>query len=633
MVLYKRLTAALLAAGLIFSNAGAMEGGEGSVLPDLSAYESRIQVDGVYLESGDKPISEGDGSLLPLRTILENSGFSVDWRAADQTVLIKGQNSAAYELNVKTGALQKEGEGSYQNSSVQIRGRRTYANTALFNEIDGLAVSWDRATKTAVVKSPFPKDNLFLYDLGQGTLAGAGGETKYQMQGIIGVPDGENRPVVVLLHGSHPVERAADNRYDLGLSYLVDALADEGYLAVSMNVGMNFSFEKGEPNGNERTLQIVQQQLNALSGAIRGEENAFPVDLTGKGDLSQTVLVGHSRSGADLFDLAAKTTGIKVAGLLALAPSEYSPLEGALADVPTAIVIPEDDGDVSQLDGAQIYEKLLAQQSRTAPAELVFLSHGNHNSFSTALLTEDPFASAAQIADRMPAQQQRAFTVGYTVDFVGAALAGQTPNAAQDKLPDTLHGAEVLLRASRGGETVFRAGQGMTAQTAGARAEEVTHSYIASENTAGMLRLPGTFRDFPLLRVSWEQKDAAVRFGLKSGGSTPKSLRIELAQDSTDEKNGGKDQRATLVLTDADGKTATVSLDGAAALRHRAGETEWLEDWDGSKTGYYSAFTPLCSVRVPLEGLAVDAARLTQAELRFPEKSGSVVLREMVLEA
>lgn len=70
--------------------------------------------------------------------------------------------------------------------------------------------------------------------------------------------------MVIFLHGSHPVRSAAENRYDLGFSYLVDQLADAGYLAVSMNVAINYSFENGEPMGCERTVQVVEQQSTNL---------------------------------------------------------------------------------------------------------------------------------------------------------------------------------------------------------------------------------------------------------------------------------------------------------------------------------------------------------------------------------
>ena len=84
------------------------------------------------------------------------------------------------------------------------------------------------------------------------------------MQGVIGVPEGENCPVVIFLHGSHPVEKASENRYDLGFSYLVNQLADAGYLAISMNVAINYSFEDGEPSGCDRTVQVVEQQSELL---------------------------------------------------------------------------------------------------------------------------------------------------------------------------------------------------------------------------------------------------------------------------------------------------------------------------------------------------------------------------------
>ena len=73
---------------------------------------------------------------------------------------------------------------------------------------------------------------------------------------------------------------------------------------ISMNVAINYSFEDGEPTGNERTIQVVEQQLEQLEKAINGEETAFPVDLTGKGDLEQVVLLGQSRGGCDIFAVA-----------------------------------------------------------------------------------------------------------------------------------------------------------------------------------------------------------------------------------------------------------------------------------------------------------------------------------------
>ncbi len=59
----------------------------------------------------------------------------------------------------------------------------------------------------------------------------------------------------------------------------MDQLADAGYLAISMNVGINYSFENGEPSGCERTVQVVEQQSALLERAMEGETGIFPCDL------------------------------------------------------------------------------------------------------------------------------------------------------------------------------------------------------------------------------------------------------------------------------------------------------------------------------------------------------------------
>ena len=151
----------------------------------------------------------------------------------------------------------QEGVQHETDQSAGLRNNNMYVSEETFAQFSGLDVSWDRATNAAVVVTEHPEDNLYVYDLGEGALKNpTRPDTPYRMQGIVGVPEGENCPVVVILHGSHPIEKSSENRYDLGLAHLVDALADAGYLAVSMNIGINYSFEDGEPIGNTRTVRL-----------------------------------------------------------------------------------------------------------------------------------------------------------------------------------------------------------------------------------------------------------------------------------------------------------------------------------------------------------------------------------------
>lgn len=106
---------------------------------------------------------------------------------------------------------------------MQIEDGTTFVSPELFDHVEGITAAWDGATNTAVVTTATPADNVYVYDLGEGALDNpVRPDTPYRMQGVIGVPEGENCPVVIFLHGSHPVEKASENRYDLGFSYLVN---------------------------------------------------------------------------------------------------------------------------------------------------------------------------------------------------------------------------------------------------------------------------------------------------------------------------------------------------------------------------------------------------------------------------
>lgn len=50
-------------------------------LPDLSAYPTQLLVDGQAVEEGAMPRYLSGTTLLPLRNILEQAGYTVEWDA------------------------------------------------------------------------------------------------------------------------------------------------------------------------------------------------------------------------------------------------------------------------------------------------------------------------------------------------------------------------------------------------------------------------------------------------------------------------------------------------------------------------------------------------------------------------
>ena len=602
-------------------------------LPDLSAYLTRLLVDGRAVEEGALPRYLEGGVLLPLRNILEQAGYAVDWDARARGAVFSAEGSGEYLLDPATGDLTLKGARLWTDPAAVVLDGVTYVSAELFDYVEGVAADWDGATNTAVVVTDEPRDNVYCYDLGEGVLTQGKREIPYRMQGVIGVPEGEDRPVVILLHGAHPIRSAAENRYDLGFSYLVDQLADAGYLALSMNVGINYSFENGEPMGCERTVQVVEQQSDLLRRAIEGETGIFPCDLKNKGDLDRVILVGHSRAGYDIFEVAARAEGLGVQGLVSAAPALVSPLSCELADVPVGIIIPQYDGDVTSLDGGTLFDQLEHAPQRSSGTDLIYLKNGNHGGFSTALVRPDPFADRETLPLVMEPERQQAFFGAYVLDFLESVLeTGKTPLEAEPTLEGMYGDFPVMLRVDAGGTVLYQAsGDSVKALETSGVAAEAENACSTLDHTAEAFRIPGSFLRYDLTRLSWDSAAASVRIPVSADLRQAVYLQMDLAQDSGDQRNRRTDQSLTVTLRDAGGREASVKAEaGTPALAWQEGTVERIPVAGREDLLQYSTFTPLGTLRLDTAAFSgVDLGRITQITLTFDQPSGSTMLREI----
>lgn len=602
-------------------------------LPDLSAYPTRLLVDGRAVEEGALPRYLEGGVLLPLRNVLEQAGYAVDWDARARGAVFSAEGSGEYLLDPATGDLTLKGARLWTDPAAVVLDGVTYVSAELFDHVEGVAADWDGATNTAVVVTDEPRDNVYCYDLGEGVLTQGKREIPYRMQGVIGVPEGEDRPVVILLHGAHPIRSAAENRYDLGFSYLVDQLADAGYLALSMNVGINYSFENGEPMGCERTVQVVEQQSDLLRRAIEGETGIFPCDLKNKGDLDRVILVGHSRAGYDIFEVAARAEGLGVQGLVSAAPALVSPLSCELADVPVGIIIPQYDGDVTSLDGGTLFDQLEHTPQRSSGTDLIYLKNGNHGGFSTALVRPDPFADRETLPLVMEPERQQAFFGAYVLDFLESVLeTGKTPLEAEPALEGMYGDFPVMLRVDAGGTVLYQAsGDSVRALETSGVAAEAENACSTLDHTAEAFRIPGSFLRYDLTRLSWDSAAASVRIPVSADLRQAACLQMDLAQDSGDQRNRRTDQSLTVTLRDAGGREASVKAEaGTPALAWQEGTVERIPVAGREDLLQYSTFTPLGTLRLDTAAFSgVDLGRITQITLTFDQPSGSIMLREI----
>jgi dienelactone hydrolase len=251
------------------------------------------------------------------------------------------------------------------------------------------------------------------------------------MQGVLAVPSGEGPfPVALILHGAYtfcsavgefdadayPCLPESDLRQYEGFTTLAQALADGGYIAMVPDLSAEFTNGFAEPIFGNRALQIIEAHLNALSAG-----SGFGVDVSGKVDITQLVIVGHSRGGplAIRFTTDESTAAHRVSALALLTPAFLAPEPVIPTFMPVALVIAECDGDV----GTDQPQRYLADQLpalRPGLTVISFLPGGTHNAFSTQL-PADP-RDACPEHEKMEPELQREIAARFLPRFFDLAL-------------------------------------------------------------------------------------------------------------------------------------------------------------------------------------------------------------------
>jgi dienelactone hydrolase len=515
---------------------------------------------------------------------------------------------------------------------------------------------------TTILQDHFPEDSRFRH-------------MPARLDGVVGAPDGPGPyPVVLIMHGSHPAclndevwpcTKEEEQPNYAGFAYLVEALAEAGYVALSINVNAEHTFAFGEAPPAVRTKQLIDAHLAELAAAAAGESSKFGLDLSGRVDLSRMVWVGHSRGGDfvnrlvrenNLHQTASDIGYGPVEGLLFLAPPIMSTDVLPAVDVPSALILPTCDWDVGQLAGQLLYESARFDPDRQEPFTSVYLQHGNHNSFNT-VLAPDPI-----IEDRpdcvegsvLQPEEQQEFLAQYVVDFVRAIYA--TPDvagparqrlglASTTPLPTELFdrpvqittlqpagnyvtvmkplGEEALSLNLLGGQVTL---DGMTAVFC----PEGYYIPADAPGTEPCQRVNFNQPGYPqLIALSWDSGDAAWRTTLPDSGGDLSGYEVIQVRAALDPLSGlnaeGEPLSFSIELVDGNGGQAEVSgLD----LEYPPGVRQPNDFFEGDRfTGHVTMHT----VRIPLQAFGdIDTSNIAEIALIFNQTpSGALFVADL----
>jgi large repetitive protein len=202
-----------------------------------------------------------------------------------------------------------------------------------------------------------------------------------EIRGQLYMPDYRKRttpsPLIVIVHGNHGScdvgqNTAADTctvykHNDAGYAYLAENLATWGYTVFSLDqdqLMMRQDNNMGKGMHNRRVL--IAAALDAVSAA--NKPGGLPVDahttigttLSGHLDMTRIGLMGHSRGGDAVANFLEynriRTDGPRypIRAVLSLAPVDYE--REIPYGMPFMTILPMCDGDVSNLQGARMFE-------------------------------------------------------------------------------------------------------------------------------------------------------------------------------------------------------------------------------------------------------------------------------------
>jgi len=469
-----------------------------------------------------------------------------------------------------------------------------------------------------------------------------------------------------------------------GFSYLASALAARGYVALVPDVNAQYEVAYGEPRGFERLAALTGAHLERLAAADAGREAGFGADLTGLVDLERIVVVGHDRGAAGALAIASPGAGasdpaalpagrVPMKALLLVAPevqpqrpqsdpetAAVSSVAKLLPDVPIGVILPECDGYVQELAGARYYDAARRSEDRRSLTAEVFLSGANHDAFNRLLQADDGEVIGGERAGcepevRLSPEAQRLFLARYAADFFDAVLRRPGADAAASAA-----GLDPALPAP--GFLYWQAALTSLSVPANRRLRLVLPGSVAEVNTnllggpaqiappAEVTFCPGDPAQkslclagfhppggapFPdTLRLAWEGVDGLYQLELPYGSgdlTRYAALSLRAAVDPADPRNwsgpGSPVPHFSVILRDAAGGAAVVSVPaGIPALSFPAGELRTQE-----KASFWTGFTPLSSIRIPLSAFeGVDFSQAAGLAFSFDgSESGAIRLADL----
>ncbi len=242
-----------------------------------------------------------------------------------------------------------------------------------------------------------------------------------------------------------------------GYDYIAQDLANRGFIVVSINANRSITCGWGE-NGdfalNIARGGLILKTIELLKGwdqgvahgteaaGFEGNETLIIPALKDRIDFSRVGLMGHSRGGEGAraaltqFRDATKPWKNTLAGVNIQAIYEVAPVDGQSGvfnpdGVNWSVLLPTCDGDVSNLQGVRVFDRMyaLGNESNRTPKSALSVWGANHNYFNTEWQVSDSSGCNGHtpiFQPNYPSPEQQTILKTVMTDFFASSILGQT---------------------------------------------------------------------------------------------------------------------------------------------------------------------------------------------------------------
>tara|TARA_R110001592_G_scaffold10151_3_gene52933 strand:- start:1240 stop:3450 length:2211 start_codon:yes stop_codon:yes gene_type:complete len=257
----------------------------------------------------------------------------------------------------------------------------------------------------------------------------------FPLNGRVYMPEGEGPfPLTLIVHGNHSMIDYSDDGY----GYLGNLLASRGIIAVSVDENFLNAHWSGDFIGKEmpaRAWLLLKhlEQWNSWNSATGHE-------LTGRIDMDNIMLVGHSRGGEAVSIAAAYNKlpyftdeakekfnfNYNIKGVVALAPTDYRyNRQIILKDINFLSIQGSYDADEVSFWGMRPYRRLQYTDSISRFKSGVYIHHANHGQFNTTWGNSDfgaPTKWLLNLAPLLKEEEQQETAKVFVSAFAEATL-------------------------------------------------------------------------------------------------------------------------------------------------------------------------------------------------------------------